>query len=725
MRRSFKIALLTLASLLPVSAPAAAQQIELSHYERVDPGDLPERQRRWLEEEVLWIITGEEKEVFLRLSSDAQRDAFIEAFWRSRDPSPGTTRNEYREIHYERLQYATDNFGRETPRPGWRTDRGRVWILLGKPQSTTRLPNTNQAVPAEVWFYSVDPALRITPFFYLVFFRPSGMGEYRLYSPAMDGPMALLNASSQLAAQRGGGDLSDMSGGGRGMAMNEDGRAIQALKRVDAELASAAASLIPGEGGYDASPLRSEMVLSRVFDIPDVLMPNAGYAYALLAGVAESEVRFETLPLQAEAVGLLDDSGQAFVHFLTRTVGDELNLNNYEDDYYVTFEVSSTLRDGQLRVMEDREPRLLQANVDADTARHLRGGPAQYIDRLTALPGAYTLDVVVENNVSHEFARLEMPVAVPSPDPTRLGASRPLLLLAVEDLGPEWSPYMDQYPFQLGPMVMVPTIEGPFASDSVLQVYRQIWLPESQGEPFLQRVAVVDEAGAVRVEMWQRIDASMRQPTGAVNLITDVDLAGLPPGEYRVEVSMESESAPERLPMRIVAAEGWSRPFVHALRQPSPLSMAVSLSRARQLRTAGETAAAIEVLGAALEREPEVDEALQLLLTLLRDGGRLSEIDALLTPRLARAPNDPALLLQAADNKAALGEHADAIRYYERARIGGAEETTELLNALASEYWAEGNAARARELLESSLQLNPDQPQVQRLLDEVINRQLP
>lgn len=709
-------------ALPPVVTPAGGQEFDLDGYTRLDPSELPETYRRWLEEEVLWIITTREREVFLRLAGDAHRDAFIDAFWKNRDPSPGTPRNEYREMHYERFEYATDNFGRETPRPGWRTDRGRVWILLGKPQSTTRLPNTTQAVPSEVWFYSVDPALRMTPFFYLIFFRDSGMGEYRLYSPSMDGPMALLNPSGQLQVQRGTGGLSDMTGGGRGMAMSESGRAIQELQRVDAELASAAGSLIPGEGGYDASPLRSEMVLSRIFDLPNVLMPRPDYAYAVLAGVAESEVRFETLPLQADAVALLDPTGLPFVHFVTRTIGDKLNLNNYDENYYVTFEVSSALRDAQLRMLEVREPRLLQADLDSDTARDLRGGPAQYIDRMPALPGSFMLDVTMENNVSREFARLELPVTVPAPNPSELGASRPLLLVTSQDLGSDWTPFSEQYPFQVGPRVMVPTIEGPFPEAGELQVYRQIWLPETATEPFLQRVAVVDGQGVVRIEKLLRVDSSMRTPFGAVDLIARVDLACLAPGRYEVEVSMDSEATPTRLPMRIVAADEWHRPFVHALRQSPPGSLEVALARARQLRTLGRTDEAIDVLAAALVREPDSSEAVGLQLDLLREAGRLQELEQLLAPHLAAAPNDPELLLQAAEASAALGKHFDAIRYYERARIGGAAETPELLNALAAEYWAEGNADKARALLEQSLQLNPEQPQIRLLLEEVVTR---
>src|SRR5512136_2659253 len=88
---------------------------------------IPDRHKKWLDEEAVYIITGHERDVFLHLQTDKERDMFIEAFWKQRDPTPGTPRNEFREEHYRRLAYATKMYGRSTPLPGWKTDRGRIY----------------------------------------------------------------------------------------------------------------------------------------------------------------------------------------------------------------------------------------------------------------------------------------------------------------------------------------------------------------------------------------------------------------------------------------------------------------------------------------------------------------------------------------------------------------------------------------------------------------------
>src|SRR4030065_1386424 len=96
---------------------------------------MPESYRLWLDEEVVYIITSKERDVFRKLETDKERDIFIEAFWKHRDPTPGTPRNELKEEHFRRLSYAKEYYGRGTPRPGWMTDRGRIYIILGPPQN--------------------------------------------------------------------------------------------------------------------------------------------------------------------------------------------------------------------------------------------------------------------------------------------------------------------------------------------------------------------------------------------------------------------------------------------------------------------------------------------------------------------------------------------------------------------------------------------------------------
>jgi GWxTD domain-containing protein len=95
--------------------------------------------KKWLNEDVVWIITDEERAAFKQLSNDEERDNFIEAFWQRRDPTPDTEENEYKEEHYRRIAYANEHFAAGIP--GWKTDRGRIYIMYGPPDENDSHPS--------------------------------------------------------------------------------------------------------------------------------------------------------------------------------------------------------------------------------------------------------------------------------------------------------------------------------------------------------------------------------------------------------------------------------------------------------------------------------------------------------------------------------------------------------------------------------------------------------
>ncbi len=107
----------------PISPKQKKQNLR-SLYKELDPAD-----KKWLDEDVKYIITDEEREAFLKLSNAEERDAFIEQFWLRRDPTPDTPENEFKEEHYRRIAYANEHFASGVP--GWRTDRGRIYIVFG------------------------------------------------------------------------------------------------------------------------------------------------------------------------------------------------------------------------------------------------------------------------------------------------------------------------------------------------------------------------------------------------------------------------------------------------------------------------------------------------------------------------------------------------------------------------------------------------------------------
>ena len=123
--------------------------------QKIKEKDLSFRYREFLDF-TRYVIREEEKEVFMQLTSDIDRDVFIKTFWKMRDPTAGTPRNEYKEEHTERFNHANKYFRRSSARKGWMTDMGMIHIILGEPVSKDRFPATKDIYPCEVWYYYGD-----------------------------------------------------------------------------------------------------------------------------------------------------------------------------------------------------------------------------------------------------------------------------------------------------------------------------------------------------------------------------------------------------------------------------------------------------------------------------------------------------------------------------------------------------------------------------------------
>src|SRR6266536_4271249 len=151
--------------------------------------ELKKAYKDWLEKDVTYVITDEERKAFKKLATDDERERFIEEFWRRRDPDPDTDENEFKEEYYERIAYANEHFASGIP--GWKTDRGRIWIMYGKPDERDTHPmgraydrpsteggGSTTTYPFETWFYRYLPG--VGSGVEIEFVDPTGSGEYRI-----------------------------------------------------------------------------------------------------------------------------------------------------------------------------------------------------------------------------------------------------------------------------------------------------------------------------------------------------------------------------------------------------------------------------------------------------------------------------------------------------------------------------------------------------------------
>src|SRR5262245_59878139 len=145
--------------------------------------------RKWIDEDVSYIISNEERTAWKRLATDEERESFIESFWLRRDPTPDTIDNEYKDDHFQRIAYANEHFASGIP--DWKSDRGRIYIMYGKPDEIESHPSggtydrlieegggTTSTFPFEIWRYRYIEGIGNEVLLELV--DPSMSGEYRM-----------------------------------------------------------------------------------------------------------------------------------------------------------------------------------------------------------------------------------------------------------------------------------------------------------------------------------------------------------------------------------------------------------------------------------------------------------------------------------------------------------------------------------------------------------------
>jgi GWxTD domain-containing protein len=230
--------MLILSALLLFSNPAKGKKIKLDY-----------KYKKFIQE-ISPIITPTEQKIFYKLKTNKERDEFIKLFWTQRDPTPLTAENEFKEEYYKRLKYVNNIFGREEGKPGWATERGKYYLLLGPPKTIDRYDGMGRLYPTEVWFYSVSPKYGVPAAFNLVFYKPDWSNEYLLYSPNQDGPGALIGAFS--------GDKNDYKS------------AYEYIKIWSPALAPTTISLIPTENATEISspPLSNITLVNNIKNIP-------------------------------------------------------------------------------------------------------------------------------------------------------------------------------------------------------------------------------------------------------------------------------------------------------------------------------------------------------------------------------------------------------------------------------------------------------------------------
>lgn len=670
-----------------------------------DPLDkLTPEHRKWLEEEVVYIITKHEREVFLSLQTVEERNRFIQAFWDRRDPNPATRENEFEKEHYRRLDYANRVLGRDSTRPGWKTDRGKFYIILGEPREIQRYDGLNDVVSNEIWFYQGDTSLGMPPRFNLLFFRENDVGEYRLYHPYGDGPEALVRGGFQLRTnQNRAVDVLEITS----IDLARASLTVDLTEQVDSFLS--ASNTYNPISPYVRPPMGVENTIATIEESP-IRKMRTDYldAYLRFKDSVSAEYSFRFVPSRQYCTAFLGPEDTPFVHCAIELDPENFTLQESEEGnkYYTTLDVSIEIRDpnGLLVATAENSPFI---ELTTSQMQSVARSPIAYHDDFPLLPGDYKLSLILKNRATKQFtaSEIELPVA-PAPAGPGLGG---VMLGYKTEMGEALA---GQRVFQVGSEIVYPSLDATFTPSDTLYALAQVWNTTAEHRLHL---TLLRDAQKVTER-----DVALDATTGGA-VLEEMPLVGLESGDYQLRFELldsSSTTLAERTePFQISPRTQISRAgFVvrHSFNTEVPGLLA--LAKGQQYLSLGRLGDAEQAFSESVAAgNPDLPMAKWKLAYVLLYSRRADDALNLLLPLEDRFGQEPDVVDTLGLAYYMKAEYQKAVSYLERS-IGLRPPEAPLLNALADSYQSLGDVAKAKEAFERSLALNPEQPAVKERL---------
>lgn len=658
--------------------------------QKKSPKDLPPQFKKWLEEEVVFITTSLEKDVFLQLGTDKERKLFIEAFWKQRDPTQGTPTNEFKEEHYQRIQHANYTFGRSAPIPGWKTDRGRFYILLGEPRDIERFSGEAQIYNSEIWFYQGLSKYGLPAGFQLVFFQKGGVGDYILYSPTRDGPQALLTSYF--------GDQSNYD------------QAFKKLKQVSLSLARVSLSLIPGESAQFGRPsLSSDILLQNIQSLPEKAVNNM-YAQKFLMYKDIVEVEYTANYIDSDSVVQIikEDSGQYFVHYSIEL--NKLSVQSFEDKYTTNLKINGQISNLEGITIYQYEGSL-PIEINANQLKSLTYKPFDLYDMFPLIPGNYKFSVLLKNEASQEFTSLEKDIFIPEEEAfPRLSG----LLLGYKT---EPITSLNLIPFKIGKQQVLSQPKNIFLLQDKIFLYFQIF----GAGPELK------EKGSLKYEIFREEESvlSFSKKVNAykneLNISEEFALEEFSPGFYWLKVSLldgEQTLHSEREPFEITPVSSFPRPWLFSKTLEPSSHPSHSFVLGRQYFNQGKTKKALFHLERAFHSQPNFEEYAVVLARLYLRIEEYEKAKTILLPFQESSKVRYEVYFFLGQAHRALGEFDYAISVFNRA-ITHYGINILILNSIGDCYHRLGNITEALAAWDKSLELFPTQPEIEKKINSI------
>jgi GWxTD domain-containing protein len=490
-------------------AIAAAGQEPPGIPENVAGKPLHELLEKWPEQYVKWIMTSSERRAYKALETDEQRLQFIEFFWARRDPNQKTPENEYRKEYLERYAFVVNHLS--AGKPGWATDRGRLYLILGPPHAIQQNPmgRTNMERPSEIWTYNNLDIPGFPGSFDFQFVDFKGTGEFELVqdidqtAPIWNQFGTVDNALDAIAQRRQ--RIGEVDQEGIDRFKNVDGTRL-VMNEFDLQARLKDVYETPAR---DLPPLRTEVAARAAFgDLPVTATGGAVWGDGDRARVpVQLTVPYKNLSYRAEGAKLL-----------------------YDVDYVVL----ASKEDGE---EVDRAEDALTLGIGPDEQQQLGEMRLSISEVLQVPPGSYHLVAYIRDRNRNHIGHVELPLEVAPKPSGALALSS--IFVAAEILPSDLS---QPKPFQFGAVRVIPAAERVFSPEDTLKLYVEAYGASAAG----------DGRKRLRVDFFVMRDGRLalgvpasfvRPESDPVGITGQIPLRKCQPGDYTLRVRVTDDNS--------------------------------------------------------------------------------------------------------------------------------------------------------------------------------------
>ena len=474
--------------------------------------------KKWISEEVPYIITDEERTAFKKLSTDEEREQFIETFWERRNPSPGSPENEFKEEYYRRIAYANEHYASGIP--GWKSDRGRIYIMYGPADEIDSHPSggtyerppeegggETSTFPFEQWRYRYIDGIGTN--IILEFVDPTMTGEYHLTmdpgekDALLHVPGAGLTQMEQMGQSSKKDRFNRTDGMTIGQSMGGEPESMEEFTRLD--------------------------LYAKIFRPPEVKFKD-------LKAVVTTKLSAQMLPFDVRTDYIRVTEQTVLTPVTVQVSNGDLQFQNKDGVMHGVLDIYMQVSSLGGRVLQPVEKSLV-LDVPQNEFQSYQNHKSVYQETLPLKPGRYKLSLVLKDDLNGHMGSMELGIIVPHYDEDALASSSLILADLIQPLP---TSQVGSGPFVIGGTKVRPSVNGMFTRDQKLGIYMQVY---NLGVDEKTHKSSLD----VQYQILKDGKAILNQPEDPTNLKKagqqftvekTMPLGGLGPGKYTVQIKV-------------------------------------------------------------------------------------------------------------------------------------------------------------------------------------------